>query len=80
MAVNDDRGLFDNASAIDVYNLETLEYKYSFFVPDRNNTKVKSFQILNNNIVAVYPNAIALYDHKDIYGQSDIKLRQKIFH
>lgn len=61
MAVNDTRSVFDFASVIDVYDLNTLNYTYSFYIPDYEGEKMITFRVAGNRLITVYPNYLVVY-------------------
>jgi len=70
-ADNDESGVYDIGSPIDVYSLLDGKYLFSFFLPDYQKHKIRDFRVFNNTLVA-------LYDHYAYSYQLNIpvKLRQ----
>lgn len=62
MAQNETRRLFDRASVIDVYDIHRKAYLFSFYVPDYDNTKMESFRILKDRMIALYGHHAVYYD------------------
>lgn len=49
-------------SVIDVYNILDGSYRYSFYVPDQENVKMRSFRVQGNALFAVFQNTVIRYD------------------
>ena len=67
IAKNETKKAFDNASVIDVYNLKAGSYKFSFYLPDYNNTKMFDFAINGNTLIALYDHYIFVFELNDKY-------------
>lgn len=59
---NEDNKLFNHSSVIDVYGLLSKKYLFSFYIPDLNDTKMKSFYIYNDRVIAMYEHQLITYD------------------
>lgn len=55
---NDD---FKHNTVIDVYDLKTKTYLYSFYLPNVNGNKVRSIYVYNNTLVALYKGDLLTY-------------------
>jgi len=55
---------FKESSVIDVYNLREGQYTFSFYIPDYNNIKMKSFRVFNDKLWVAYRNYLVCYDFK----------------
>jgi hypothetical protein len=63
MAENENRSSFINSSVIDVYSLKNGKYKFSFYLPDINSSKVNSFGVYGNKLIVTYKNnKICIYE------------------
>lgn len=60
-AKNEDESSFENNSVIDIYSLKNGDYVYSFYIPDHLSYKMKSFQIINHNLVALYDHSLMTF-------------------
>jgi hypothetical protein len=49
-------------SVIDIYNIIDGVYRFSFYVPDHENTKMRSFHVRGSTFFAVFPNHIVRCD------------------
>lgn len=54
--------MLDEATIIDVYNLENGEYSYSFYIYFYKNSKLKSFKVENKKLFAIMDKHLVLYD------------------
>jgi hypothetical protein len=54
MANNENEDSFKSGAVVDIYSLKNGEYIYSFYVPDDNGVKMKSFQVYKHRLVALY--------------------------
>jgi hypothetical protein len=70
-ADNDESGIYEVGSPIDVYSLTDGKYLFSFFLPDYRHHKIRDFRVFDKTLVA-------LYDHYAYTYQLNIprKLRQ----
>lgn len=67
MASNEDRKAFDQASVIDVYDLNEHKYRFSFYIPDYNFSKMTSFRITGNrDIIVLHDQYIVSYSLKNL--------------
>ena len=57
-AKNEDEFSFENNSVIDIYSLKNDEYQYSFYIPDHHHIKMKSFRVLNHQLIALYDHSL----------------------
>lgn len=55
-AENEDKKEFYTSSVIDVYALDDGHYKFSFYLPDIHYSKIVSFTIYKNRLIATYDN------------------------
>lgn len=62
LANNENRKRFDQASTIDVYDLATGNYKFSFYLFDHDNKKMSSFKVFNGMLFAIYDHYLLTYD------------------
>jgi hypothetical protein len=53
---------FSGSSVIDIYSLKNGEYLYSFYIPDDNHVKMRSFQVYNHKLVALYDHTIMTFN------------------
>ncbi|MEP5341652.1 MAG: hypothetical protein ABJL44_04515 [Algibacter sp.] len=53
--------IWDQASVIDVYNIEKNTYEFSFYVYNIEKHKLKSFQVLNDKFIGLIGNHIVTY-------------------
>jgi hypothetical protein len=60
-ADNEKSQLFRSNSLIDVYNQKTGKYKESFYIPDIDKEKVKSFIVKNKLLIALYEKYVVVY-------------------
>lgn len=70
MAANDNREFFDRSSVIDVYDIASARYQFSFYLPDYNGSHVFSFKIFSNGIVALYDHHAIAYSLSKQFLQS----------
>jgi hypothetical protein len=62
LSKNEDPKTFDRASVIDVYDLQSREYKFSFYLADHEKEKIKGFRIFNKRLFSSYNHYIMSYD------------------
>jgi hypothetical protein len=60
-AKNEDETSFSENSVIDIYSLKSGEYIYSFYIPDHDHGKIKSFQVVDHKLVALYDHSILTF-------------------
>lgn len=60
-ASNETTEAFDNASIIDVYDLETGQYTYSFYIPDYDGIKLENFKAVNHQLIGTFKNHVISY-------------------
>lgn len=60
-AKNEDEDEFNQNSVIDIYSLAKNEYLYSFYIPDDNGIKIRSFRVFNHQLVALYDHTIITF-------------------
>ncbi|GAA3586863.1 hypothetical protein GCM10022396_00040 [Flavivirga amylovorans] len=53
--------MWEQASIIDVYNIEENTYEFSFYVYNIGKDKLKTFQVLNDKLIAMIGNHIVIY-------------------
>ena len=61
IANNETREIFLNSSVIDVYNLETGKYHFSFYIRDFEREKMQDFVVTGDRIVVLYDEYIMVY-------------------
>jgi hypothetical protein len=61
MATNESRSVFDQTTAIDVYNIRTNTYRSSFYLPDYHAIKLTSYRIIHDRIIAQHGKYLILY-------------------
>lgn len=61
MGKNEDELRFNRSSVMDVYDLTTQKYKYSFYVPKFRNLPMKDFKVIENNLFALAGNYLVRY-------------------
>jgi hypothetical protein len=61
-ANNEENQLFGRSSVIDVYSLHNGKYKFSFYIPDHNGTKITNFRVFDKKLVALYNHYVGLFD------------------
>jgi hypothetical protein len=54
LANNEDKKTFDRWSVIDVYSLTNGKYEFSFYLPDYQDKKMRSFRVFDHTLVALY--------------------------
>lgn len=65
-ATNESKNIFEKMSVIDVYNLTTQAYKFSFYIPSYENNKMITFRIVGNKVIALYDRCLISYELKFI--------------
>jgi hypothetical protein len=60
-AKNEDDLSFKENSVIDIYSLKSGEYRYSFYIPDHDHGKIKSFQVVDHKLVALYDHSLLTF-------------------
>lgn len=61
MAGNENKSEFNQASVIDVYNLDEDRYQFSFYIYDREKEKLKNFMVLNDRLFAIFDHYVRCY-------------------
>lgn len=61
MAGNENKSEFNQASVIDVYNLDEDRYQFSFYIYDRGKEKLKNFMVLNDRLFAIFDHYVRCY-------------------
>jgi hypothetical protein len=61
-AKNESREGFDNSSVIDVYNLQTGEYKFSFYIPKYSGKRMHDFKIFGDKLVVLIDKYVITYN------------------
>jgi uncharacterized membrane protein YphA (DoxX/SURF4 family) len=56
------KNMLNKASIIDVYDIRESTYKYSFYIHNYDNSKLTSFMVLNNKLIALMGKHLVLYD------------------
>ncbi|KAA2239221.1 hypothetical protein F0L74_23735 [Chitinophaga agrisoli] len=54
MANNEKKREFDKVSVVDVYSLRDGSYHFSFYLPNLENGKMRSFRVFNKTLIALY--------------------------
>jgi hypothetical protein len=68
-AKNQSRLEFENNSTVDIYTLITGKYLKSFYLPNvGDGVKVKSFNITDSSMVALYDHKLVIFDLNRIHG------------
>jgi hypothetical protein len=62
MAKNESHKVFDKVSVIDVYNLATKQYAFSFYLSHYTHRKVKDFRVWNNKLFALFDHFVVVFD------------------
>ncbi|WP_194766506.1 hypothetical protein [Tamlana sp. I1] len=62
MAKNESKYKFGNSSVIDVYNLNTNTYDFSFYIDSFKGFKLKRFMITDNHLLAIHHNYLVIYE------------------
>lgn len=62
LAKHEDEKSFRNSSVIDVYSLTDGVYKFSFYLPNFKEKKMKCFQIRNGKVFALYDHYLLSFD------------------
>lgn len=57
--------LFKNSAAIDVYDIETNKYLYSFYIPYYQNNSVREFRVFKDYILVIGGNYLVKYDYRN---------------
>lgn len=66
MAANESTNVFNKNSVIDVYDINSLKYNFSFYIPDQHDFKMQSFQIWNTNLITIAGPYLTIYDLNNI--------------
>jgi hypothetical protein len=61
MANNEDKSVFNRNSVVDVYEVKDGHYRFSFYIPDFQGNKVKSFRVFGDNLFIIYDHYISAY-------------------
>jgi hypothetical protein len=67
LAKNEDKDAFDASSVIDVYNLKSGKYNFSFYLFNHGKSKMRDFKIINNKLIVLYNKTIYIYDFNKYY-------------
>jgi hypothetical protein len=67
VAQNESKEEVRDRSVIDVYNIPDGSYRYSFYVFDQDNTKMRSFKVRDTILFAVFPNQVVRYNLANKY-------------
>jgi hypothetical protein len=65
MSRNENIGDFQKSSVIDVYNLISHEYEFSFYIPNYDEEAIKGFRICNKKLYALYGQYLVCYNIED---------------
>lgn len=69
-ADNDPPEEFSSHATIDVYNLDSSAYRYSFKIRKPEGENIRHFTILRNNLIVLFKRRMVLYDLSQITGES----------
>jgi len=69
-SVNELTKNFQSSSTIDVYDLQNGKYKFSFYLPDYHQKKIRNFRVFNNRLFALYDRWLVEYSLQGIYFTS----------
>lgn len=58
---NEDHHDFDNNCVIDIYDLKKFIYLKSFYIPNKANHKLRSFQVMAKELIVLFDKRIAVY-------------------
>lgn len=61
-AKNENMEQFNKASSVDVYNLNSKSYQFSFYIYDQNGEKLRDLMVQNNALYALYKHSIRRFD------------------
>lgn len=61
IADNEQPAQFSNADVIDIYNLSTGEYGFSFYLPRYSGGRITRFILFEDGLYALYPDALVTY-------------------
>ena len=61
-AKNEDMDQFNKASVIDVYDLASQTYQFSFYIYDEDGEKMRNLMVRNNELYALYQSSIRRFD------------------
>ncbi len=53
---------FDKNSVVDVYSIVDGKYKGSFYIPNKDGKKIKSFQFSGSRVITMYPARLAVWE------------------
>lgn len=71
VAKNEDKSTAKYTSVIDVYDLPNKVYKFSFYLYDRDDKKMKSFNVFDKKLVALYDHFVVIYDLNPKYFKNE---------
>jgi hypothetical protein len=77
-ARNENMKRFNEASVIDVYNLLSGDYQFSFHIYNRDGKKPKGFAIKNNYLYALFDNSLVVYTLTPYLFDSRLSMPMKI--
>ncbi len=64
LANNEIKDSFDQHSVIDVYSIKNGQYQFSFYLPNVENKRLKSFGVFKKNLIALYDHYGYIYHIK----------------
>jgi len=67
LADNENRDFFNQSSVIDVYDLKKHKYRFSFYISDFKNQKIKEFKVVGNKMVVLFENNCVIYSLNSKY-------------
>lgn len=73
-AMNDDMERFRKASVIDVYDLRSRRYQFSFRIYNDNNEKLQHILVVNDTLFALFKNSIMKFDIAVQYFKDTIRI------
>jgi len=62
LADNENRTFFNGSSVIDVYDIREGLYKFSFYIPDHKNKKIREFNVFGDKLVAMFEDQCIIYE------------------
>lgn len=71
MADNERKEAHKSSQVIDVYELATGYYRYSFYIPKYRKAKLKQFQVTGNKIHALFGTSLVSYEIINLIGPSN---------
>jgi len=66
-ADNENEEFFNGSSVIDVYDIRKGLYKFSFYIPDYKNEKIKEFNVFGDKLIAMFEDQCVIYELNQKY-------------